>query len=73
MAVLRVFLLGLLMIGLGVGFRRQWLQVNWDRLKQDINWIPADAPDGLDFNRWLIGEPTTPSAPDEERPAANSL
>ena len=70
--MLRVFLLGLLMVGLGVGFRRQWLQLNWDRLRQDIDLIPADAPENLDFNRWLFGDPKTPTVPDAGRPAANS-
>ena len=71
--MLRLFLLGLLMVGLGVGFRRQWLQLNWDRIRQDIDLIPADSTDSFDLNRWLLGEPKSPSVPAQERPAANSL
>ena len=54
--VLRLLLLGLLVVGLATGFRHQWLQVNWNRLLEDVGLgDPEQEP--FDFNRWLIGDP----------------
>ena len=36
MAVLRLFLLGLLLVGLATGLRYEWLQVNWNRFLEDV-------------------------------------
>ena len=34
--MLRLLLLALLLLGLGTGFQRGWLEVRWDRLGQDL-------------------------------------
>ena len=57
MDVLRLFLLGLLLIGLATGVRNQWFQVNLDRLLEDIGLQGVGGEKPFDFNQWLIGEP----------------
>ena len=57
MDVLRLFLLGLLLIGLATGVRNQWFQVNLDRLLEDIGLQGESGEKPFDFNQWLIGEP----------------
>ena len=34
--MLRLLLLALLLLGLGTGFQRGWLEVRWDRFGQDL-------------------------------------
>ncbi|MAR06090.1 MAG: hypothetical protein CL862_03185 [Cyanobium sp. NAT70] len=57
MVVLRLFLLGLLLIGVATGVRNQWFQVNLDRLLEDIGLQGESGEKPFDFNQWLIGEP----------------
>ncbi|MDB4650983.1 hypothetical protein OAE26_00180 [Synechococcus sp. AH-551-E05] len=61
-AVLRVLLLGLLLVGLATGLRNQWLVIHWDRFADDLG-LPRDpAGDGPStFNQWLIGVPKSPA------------
>lgn len=72
MAVLRLFLLGLLLLGLATGFRNQWLQVNWDAFLEDIGLMRSNSGEPFDFNKWLIGEPSSPSDPDGSGPASSN-
>lgn len=55
--MLRLFLLGLLLLGLATGFRYQWLELNWSRFIDDVGLPVPEPGDGFDLNRWLIGEP----------------
>ena len=58
--MLRLFLLGLLLVGLATGFRNQWLTVNWNKMLGDMGLPAADTEEEpIDFNRLIIGEPST--------------
>ena len=64
-AVLRLFLLGLLLVGLATGLRNQWLTVNWNKMLGDMGLPVADTEeDPIDFNRLIIGDPATPATKD---------
>ena len=63
--MLRLFLLGLLLVGLATGLRNQWLTVNWNKMLGDMGLPVADTEeDPIDFNRLIIGDPDTPAAKD---------
>ncbi len=63
--MLRLFLLGLLLVGLATGLRNQWLTVNWNKMLGDMGLPVADTEeDPIDFNRLIIGDPATPAAKD---------
>ena len=62
--MLRLLLLGLLLVGLASGFRHQWLQVNWNRFLEDVGLIDSESQQPFDFNKWLIGDPDSPSGAD---------
>jgi len=63
--VLRLFLLGLLLVGLATGFRNQWLTVNWNKMLGDMGLPAADTEEEpSDFNRLIIGDPATPATKD---------
>lgn len=47
--MLRIFLLGLAMIGLAMGWRNQWFE--------DVDLPGLNQSQPVDFNRWLMGEP----------------
>ncbi|MFN9547337.1 MAG: hypothetical protein ACK6AD_09760 [Cyanobacteriota bacterium] len=35
--MIRLFLLGVLLLGLGVGVQRKWLLLDWPRMARDLN------------------------------------
>lgn len=55
--MLRIFLLGLVLIGLATGLRNQWFNLNWDNLLEDVGLPGLKNSQPIDFNRWLIGDP----------------
>ena len=61
--MLRFLLLGLLLVGFGVGFRNQWLELHWARFLDDVGLPVPSTDEGFDFNRWLIGDPDSEPAP----------
>ena len=63
--MLRLFLLGLLLVGLATGLRNQWLTVNWNKMLEDMGLTVADTEkEPIDFNRLIIGDPANPAAKD---------
>ena len=62
--MLRLLLLGLLLVGLATGVRQQWVQINWDRLLNDLGVGVSGEDEPFDFNQWLIGDPESPPAAD---------
>ena len=63
--MLRLFLLGLLLVGLATGLRNQWLTVNWNKMLGDMGLPAADTEEEpIDFNRLIIGDPDTPPTKD---------
>ena len=63
--MLRLFLLGLLLVGLATGFRNQWLTVNWNKMLGDMGLPATDTEEEpIDFNRLIMGDPATPATKD---------
>lgn len=53
--MLRRLLLGLLLVGLGYGFQREWIRIDFPRLASDLNMPYLADPDPLrrlPFIRW---------------------
>ena len=55
--MLRIFVLGLVLVGLALGLRNQWIEVNWANLLNDAGLPGQDQSEPFDFQRWLIGDP----------------
>ena len=55
--MLRIFVLGLVLVGLALGLRNQWIEVNWGNLLNDAGLPGQDQSEPFDFQRWLIGDP----------------
>ena len=55
--VLRLFLLGLVLVGLASGLQRQWLVIDWNRILTDLGLTESEAGQPIDFNQLIIGEP----------------
>ena len=54
--MLRLFLLGLVLVGLAAGLQRQWLVIDWSRIQDDLGVQPPSDQERFDFNRWIIGD-----------------
>ena len=54
--MLRLFLLGLVLVGLAAGLQRQWLVIDWSRIQDDLGVQPSSDQEPFDFNRWIIGD-----------------
>ena len=50
-------MLGLVLVGLALGVRNQWIEVNWGNLLNDAGLPDQDQSEPFDFQRWLIGDP----------------
>ena len=55
--MLRLFLLGLVLVGLAAGLQRQWLVIDWNRLLTDLGVDGSDGDQPVDFHQWIIGDP----------------
>ena len=55
--MLRLFLLGLVLVGLAAGLQRQWLVIDWTRLLTDLGVNVSDGDQPVDFHRWIIVDP----------------
>ena len=55
--MLRTFVLGLVLVGLALGLRNQWIEVNWGNLFNDTGAPGLNKSEPFDFQRWLIGDP----------------
>ena len=55
--MLRIFVLGLVLVGLALGLRNQWIVVNWGNLLNDVGLPDQDHSEPFDVQRWLIGDP----------------
>lgn len=55
--LLRLFLLGLVLVGLASGLQRQWLVIDWNRILTDLGLTESEAGQPIDFNQLIIGEP----------------
>ena len=55
--MLRLFLLGLLLVGLAAGLQRQWLVIDWNRLLTDLGVDGSDGDQPVDFHQRIIGDP----------------
>ena len=54
--MLRLFLLGLVLVGLAAGLQRQWLVVDWSRIVDDLGLTLSDGDQPVDFNQLIIGD-----------------
>ena len=54
--MLRLFLLGLVLVGLAAGLQRQWLVIDWSRIQDDLGVSAPSDEEPFDFNRWIIGD-----------------
>ena len=57
--MLRLFLLGLLLVGLAAGLQRQWLVIDWNRLLTDLGVNVSEGDQPIDFHQLIIGDPTS--------------
>ena len=55
--LLRLFLLGLVLVGLASGLQRQWLVIDWNRILTDLGLTESEAGQPIDFHQLIIGEP----------------
>ena len=55
--VLRLFLLGLLLVGLATGLQRQWLVIDWNRILTDLGLTESEVGRPIDFHQLIMGEP----------------
>ena len=60
--MLRIFVLGLVLVGLALGLRNQWIEVNLGNLLNDAGLSDQDQSEPFDFQRWLIGDPKKSSS-----------
>lgn len=54
--MLRLFLLGLVLVGLAVGLQRQWLVVDWGRIIDDLGLTVSEGDQPVGFNQLIIGD-----------------
>ena len=54
--MLRLFLLGLVLVGLATGLQRQWLVVDWSRIVDDLGLTLSDGDQPVHFNQLIIGD-----------------
>ena len=54
--MLRLFLLGLVLVGLASGLQRQWLVIDWNRIRTDLGLTESDAGQPIDFHQLIMGE-----------------
>ena len=57
--MLRLFLLGLVLVGLAAGLQRQWLVIDWTRLLTDLGVNVSEVDQPIDFHQLIIGDPTS--------------
>ena len=57
--MLRLFLLGLVLVGLAAGLQRQWLVIDWTRLFTDLGVNVSEGDQPIDFHQLIIGDPTS--------------
>ena len=57
--MLRLFLLGLVLVGLAAGLQRQWLVIDWTRLLTDLGVNVSEGDQPIDFHHLIIGDPTS--------------
>ena len=55
--MLRLFLLGLVLVGLAAGLQRQWLVIDWARLLTDLGVNVSEGDQPIDFHQLIIGDP----------------
>lgn len=55
--MLRLFLLGLVLVGLATGLQRQWLVIDWNRILNDLDLTVSKGGQPVDFHQLIIGEP----------------
>ena len=55
--MLRLFLLGLVLVGLAAGLQRQWLVIDWTRLLTDLGVNVSEGDQPIDFHQLIIGDP----------------
>ena len=63
--MLRWLLLGLLIFGLGTGFKNGWLQVDWRRLLEDAGLDLGDPEQPMHLHDNPLLRPPAPPAPPE--------
>ena len=54
--MLRLFLLGLVLVGLATGLQRQWLVVDWGRIIDDLGLAVSEGDQPVDFNQLILGD-----------------
>ena len=57
--MLRLFLLGLVLVGLAAGLQRQWLVIDWTGILTDLGLIVSEGDQPIDFHQLIIGDPTS--------------
>ena len=57
--MLRLFLLGLVLVGLAACLQRQWLVIDWTRLLTDLGVNVSEGDQPIDFHQLIIGDPTS--------------
>ena len=59
--MLRLFLLGLVLVGLSAGLQRQWLGlvIDWTRLLTDLGVNVSEGDQPIDFHQLIIGDTTS--------------
>ena len=55
--MLRLFLLGLVLVGLATGLQRQWLVIDWNRILNDLDLTVSEGGQPVDLHQLIIGEP----------------
>jgi len=54
--LLRLFLLGLVLVGLAAGLQRQWLVIDWGRISDDLGLAVSEGDQPVDFHQLIMGD-----------------